>query len=140
VQDKDFFDNRIEEQDTTSLVTVLLVFECLLFMGYVSERKDITYGKHKMLLDISAIKHATCHNILHLFEFIHTLFSFHFFFFFLLSLYFCIPSLIALHKQTMNFIYMCSSLHMNGSYYISTRSSLQVKGHIYIYNNNRFKK
>ncbi len=95
------------EQDTTSLVTVLLVFECLLFIGYISERKDITYGKHKLILDISAIEQATCHNIHHLFDFIHTLFSFHFFFF-LLSLYLCIPSLIALHKQTMNFICICA--------------------------------
>ena len=94
-----------------------------------------------MILDISVIEQATCHTIDHfLFEFIQTLFSFHF-----LSLSFFLHTyvylhLIVLHKQTMNFIYTCiCALHyieMNLIIYSLARSSMQVKGYEY---NNRSK-
>jgi hypothetical protein len=108
-----FFDNRIEEQDTTTSQTssfflrLIHFFLCLLFISCTAGRKSNAYGKCKMILDISAIEQATCDNIQRLFEFIHTLFSFHLFPFFLFffSPHTYVLSLIVLHKQTIHCIY-----------------------------------
>ncbi len=112
------------------------LFLCLLFISYTAGRKRIAYTNCEMILDISAIEQATCDNIQRLFEFIHTLFSFHLFLFFYsssLSLHTYVLSLIVLHKQTMHCIYVCSSLHTDGSILLYILSLFFIgKGYIRI--------